>query len=151
MPKLIVKNRYGVIPNEILNSEKLSLKAKGLFAYLQSKPNEWKFSISRMSSQLKEGKDAIRDAIKELEKFGLLKRIPVKDKRGKWLGYNYELSEKIKENPSSENPTTGNPSSVFSDTISKKEYSKKEYSNKEYNIKLKNYPTLEEIYKKKKI
>jgi hypothetical protein len=147
MPKLIIKNKYGIIPNEILNSKELSLSAKGLYGYLQSKPDGWRFSISRMASQLKEGKDAIRRAILELEKFGLLRRIPLKNKEGKWAGYDYELreglaenpptsSEKLAENPSTENPTTANPTTGFPYTISNIDNSKKEYSKKEniYNI-----------------
>jgi hypothetical protein len=132
MAKLIIKSRYGVIPNEILNSKELSLSAKGLYGYLQSKPDGWRFSISRMASQLKEGKDAIRRAVLELERFGLLKRIPKRDKNGKWAGYDYELSDKMVENPtisskklaekpSTENPTTGNPTTDSSDTLSKKD------------------------------
>jgi hypothetical protein len=147
MPKLIIKNKYGIIPNEILNSKELSLSAKGLYGYLQSKPDGWRFSISRMASQLKEGKDAIRRAILELEKFGLLKRIPKKDKGGRWVGYDYELREelaenppispeKLAENPTTENPTTANPTTGFPYTISNIDNSKKEYSKKEniYNI-----------------
>jgi predicted ArsR family transcriptional regulator len=145
MAKLIVKSRFGVIPVEILNSKELSLSAKGLYGYLQSKPDGWKFSISRMASQLKEGKDAIRRAILELERFGLLKRVPKKDKNGRWAGYDYELSDKMSENqtisseklaekPSTENPTTVNPTTDFSDTISKKDNSKKE--NSKIDIKL---------------
>ena len=149
MPKLIVKNRYGVVPNEILNSKKLSLKAKGLFAYLQSKPDGWKFSITRMAQQLKEGKDAIREAIKELERWGLLRRKPIKDKNGKWAGFQYELHEKLAEKPSTENPTTVNPTTVIPDSISKKEYSKKEYSKKEYSKNLKDFPKLVVFMKEK--
>ena len=55
MGKLIVKNRYGTIPNDLLNSTKISFKAKGLFAYIQSKPDNWEFSAERISKQVKEG------------------------------------------------------------------------------------------------
>jgi hypothetical protein len=137
MAKLIIKNKYGIIPDEILNSKDLSLSAKGLYGYLQSKPDGWKFSINRMSLQLKEGKDAIRKAVLELEKFGLLKRTPIKDKEGKWDGYDYELMGKLAEKPLAENPTTAKPSTdspgIFSKTDnSKTDNSKTDNSNNNY-------------------
>ena len=93
MAKLFIKKRYGVVPNEILNNPELSLKAKGLFAYLQSKPDGWKFSVERIAKQTKEGADAVRSAIRELEEKGYLRRIPVKEKNGRFAGYDYLLTE----------------------------------------------------------
>ncbi len=122
MAKLIIKNKYGIAPNEILNNENISLKAKGLYTYLQSKPDGWKFSIQRISLQTKDGKSAVREAIKELENFGYLKRIPLKDDNGRWNGYDYELFE----NPLSEKRTTENPMTENYDTISNKDISKKD-------------------------
>jgi hypothetical protein len=151
MTKLIIKNKYGIIPDEILNSKNLSLAAKGLYGYLQSKPDGWKFSINRMSFQLKEGKDAIRKAVLELEKFGLLKRTPTKDKDGKWNGYDYELFGKLAENPLAENPTTANPSTDLSDTHSKTDNSKTDSSKTDSSIINNNGPENEKIAFKKQI
>ncbi len=128
--KLYVKKKYGVVPNELLNNPAISLRAKGLFAYLQSKPSEWRFSIKRISQQTREGKDAIRNALKELEKSGYLQRIPARNERGKWSGYDYVLAEK----PLAENPTTEKPSTENPDTLSKKDSSKKEVVKKIENI-----------------
>jgi hypothetical protein len=122
MGKLIITTTYGVTPNHILNMSNMSLKAKGLFAYLQAKPADWKFSIERIALQNKEGKSAIRATLKELEENGLLLRKPVKNTDGKWIGYDYILSEK----PLSEKRTTENPSAENYDTLSKKEISKKD-------------------------
>jgi len=67
MAKTTIKTRYGTVPNELLNNDLISLRAKGLFAYIQSKPEEWDFSVDRIKSQTKESTDAIISAIKELE------------------------------------------------------------------------------------
>ena len=131
MNKIRVLRNYGVIPNSIINNPKLSLKAKGLWVFLQSKPNGWQFSIQRITRQTKDGKQSIGTALKELEKAGLLQRKPAKDDNGKWSGYEYVLSEK----PSPENPSTGKPSTENPYTLSNKDNSKKEYSNKEKDIK----------------
>lgn len=74
MGKLIIKNKYATIPNELVNSTQISLKAKGLFAYIQSKPDGWDFSAERIANQVKEGLPAVMSALKELEVNGYLIR-----------------------------------------------------------------------------
>jgi len=109
MSKLIIKNKYGIAPNELLNNDKLSLKAKGMFTFLQSKPDNWKFSVKRIGIQNLDGKSSIGVALKELEKYGVLCRRSTKDSNGKWNGYDYILSEKpFTEKPSTEKPLTEN-------------------------------------------
>jgi len=131
MAKLYIEKNYGTIPNHILNDPNLSLKAKGLWGYLQSKPDGWKFSISRIATQTKDGRESIRSAIKELEKAGYLRRVPVKDIAGKWTGFDYILSE----NPFTENPSTVFPSTGNLFTLSKKENSKKDIVKKKKDFK----------------
>lgn len=92
MSKIYIKEKYGQIPNELLNNDEISLKAKGLFGYLQSKPDGWDFSEERITKKIKEGKTALHSAIKELEEYGYLRRESNKDSEGKWSGYNYTLS-----------------------------------------------------------
>jgi len=104
MSKLIIKNRYSVIPNDLVNNPEISLRAKGLFAFIQSKPDGWDFSADRISNQTKEGLQAVISALKELEKSGYLLRERFQNEQGHW-GVNYIL----KENPTTENPTIGNP------------------------------------------
>ena len=92
MSKLYVKRRYGQTPNEILNSTELSFKAKGLFGYLQSKPDGWKFSVERIALQAKEGKTAIREGLKELEQAGWIRKVPQEQgKDGRFMETTYEL------------------------------------------------------------
>lgn len=127
MPKLEIKNRYGIIPDELLNNPKVSLKAKGMFGYLQSKPDGWKFSVERISHQSKDGIDGVKSAISELEKFGHLIRKPNKNSKGQWAGYDYVLVEK----PLAENPLTEKPLADNTPTLSNKDNSKIDNSNKE--------------------
>jgi len=127
MGKLYIKNRYGQVPVELLNRPDISLRAKGLFAFLQSKPDGWAFSVGRIAMQTKEGKAAVRTALQELEKAGYLVREPCKNDKGQWAGYDYYLFEK----PSSENRTTDNPSTDSLYTLSKKDFSKKDFSKKD--------------------
>lgn len=126
MSKIRITNRYGVTPNSLLNNEEISLKAKGLYAFIQSKPDDWDFSALKISSQCKEGLDAIRLAIIELEKFGYLVRQKNHNEKGFW-----EIDYILYETPIKEEPTLENPTKDNTQNNSKKDLSKKESSNKE--------------------
>ena len=75
------------IANYVLNDNTLSTKAKGMFAYLFSKPEGWDFSSVRISKELKEGRNAVLSMLKELEEHCYLIRI--KQLNGRM---NYELA-----------------------------------------------------------
>jgi len=99
MSKLRIAQRYGITPNHVLNDKNLSMKAKGLFAYIQSKPDGWDFSVQRIELQTKEGREAITGGLQELEKAGYLQRIKFQNKKGQWE-WEYVLSEnRLHENP----------------------------------------------------
>ena len=126
MGKLIIKNRYGTIPNDLLNSIHISFKAKGMYAYIQSKPDNWEFSAERISKQVKEGLPSVISALKELENFGYLARNRYQNNKGFWV-VDYVLYEiPIEENlitgkPNEENPNIGKQSNNSNIDYSKQE------------------------------
>lgn len=63
------------VPNFIINDKKVSLKAKGLYLYMVSKPDNWEFSFNGMQSQLHESVGAISRIIDELSACGYLEKI----------------------------------------------------------------------------
>jgi len=63
------------VPNFIINDSKASLKAKGLYLYMISKPDNWQFSLKGMQTQLKESKTTILRVLDELIKLGYLEKI----------------------------------------------------------------------------
>lgn len=65
---------FTVLYNTMITDKRLSLKAKGLFAVMMSRPDGWKFSVSGLAAFTGSGKDAIRSALKELECVGYLLR-----------------------------------------------------------------------------
>lgn len=150
---------YGMVPNSLLNNNKISLKAKGLFAFMQSKPDGWQFSVEKISFQCKEAKTSISEGLKELEMFGFL--IRKKQQTGNGFTVDYHLFfEAISVNPiadfqsleiqSLEKPTSGNPIIGKSVNNSKKDISKKDISNKEEREASlaffeKNYPSRYEV------
>jgi len=74
MGKLYIKNKYGQVPNELLNRADISLRAKGLFAFLQSKPDGYIVSKKDIVQHTKEEITSIRSTLRELEKAGYLDR-----------------------------------------------------------------------------
>ena len=65
---------FAQIKNEVLSDKNLSWKAKGIFAYLYSKPDDWDFSMHRIKDDSTDGKESVRMGLKELEDAGYLIR-----------------------------------------------------------------------------
>ena len=63
---------FTMVANAILTSKDISLKAKGLYSFMYSKPDGWNFTIRSMSKQLKEGVDSISSALNELKSEGVI-------------------------------------------------------------------------------
>lgn len=127
---------YTVLSNYHFKEKGLSLKAKGLLSLMLSLPENWDYSAAGLVTLSKDGKDSVNAALKELEKFGYLRRTQAIDARGKFSGYNYEIFEQPievveVEAPKAENPTTDapfaeNPSTVKTTTENPQQLSIKE-------------------------
>ena len=75
MEKNFIKNieqPFGWEPNEIIFNSNLSLKAKGLWLYMNAKPEGWFFASERIAEECSDGIKSIRAALKELADAGLL-------------------------------------------------------------------------------
>ncbi len=51
---------FTVLPNSTLNDERLSFRARGILAWLVSKPDNWQVRITAIAAAGKEGRDAWR-------------------------------------------------------------------------------------------
>ena len=65
-------NKFTMVSNSVLNDPALSFKAKGVFVYLWSKPDDWVVRIKDLCNHGQEGKTAIYSALQELEDAGYL-------------------------------------------------------------------------------
>lgn len=72
-------DHFTQIPNQWLRDARLSFKARGILALLMSHTQGWQLSIASLAEQNREGKDAIRSAIQELEELGYLTRSQVNE------------------------------------------------------------------------
>lgn len=106
------KLNFTQVPNVVLKDKRLSLKAKGLYAYLFSKPDGWHFNPKIIIKEIKEGRDAFYAAMKELVDCGYVCRHQ-QNANGKFGGSVYKFVDPtIKprtEKPCAEKPYTGNP------------------------------------------
>jgi hypothetical protein len=75
-------NPYVVMNKVFLNDKSLSFKAKGLLAYLLSKPDDWVVYEAELSKASKDGRDSVRAGLKELMGAGYLHRYRERDEKG---------------------------------------------------------------------
>lgn len=103
---------YTVMSNEHLRNRALSLKAKGLLSQMLSLPEEWDYSLEGLSRINREGVDAIRTGIRELEEHGYLERRRLRDGSGRLAGTEYVVHERAVARPlppESDEPVLGFP------------------------------------------
>ena len=114
---------FTIMSNHHLRDKKLSLKAKGLLSLILSLPEDWDYTLKGLSYICKEGVDAVRMAVKELEDAGYIERRRFRNEKGQLKSIEYiihevpETEEDTIEEPKSEN-TTQEP--VFCQPISEK-------------------------------
>ena len=128
---------YTVMSNHHLRNKELSLKAKGLLSQMLSLPEDWDYTLKGLSLINREKIDAIREAIKELERAGYIVRSRERDEKGRLRGADYVIFEQPQpptpdlptlENPTLEKPTLENPTQLNKD-IQRTDLPKKEKSN----------------------
>lgn len=101
---------YVVMSNVFLQRKDLSIKAKGLLAYILSLPDDWKFTVGGLTSQLKECKSSIEKALDELERNGYLQRHYTRTADGKIAEAVYEFFEEpVLKNLMLDKPTLEKP------------------------------------------
>lgn len=101
---------YTVMSNHHFKNRNLSLRAKGLLSMMLSLPDDWNYTIEGLVSMNKDGRDAIRSALKELEEEGYLVATRERDSNGRLNGTIYNIYESPHtEKPISEKPTLVKP------------------------------------------
>lgn len=125
---------YAIIDKRPLDDIGLSWKAKGLLAYLLSKPDNWRPIIEELAKASKDSIDSVRSGLKELERAGYLVRKMIRDNRGKIAGWEHivyespqlgfpQLGNPILDNPQLDfpqldSPHVGNPRLISKEVIS---------------------------------
>ena len=106
----VEKNKgYTVMSNHHLRNHTLSLKAKGLLSQMLSLPDDWDYTLQGLAQINKESIDAIREAVRELERAGYIKRGRERDERGCLRGTVYTIYEQPHAEPTPEKPMQALP------------------------------------------
>lgn len=156
------KTNFTIIGNTGLKDKRLSLKAKGLLAYMLSLPDDWKFYETELIEHSTDKRDSVRTGLQELEKLGYLVRIQTRAERGKFGKKDWQVSDEPNlttispqtdfpstDNPTSDKPISDNPTLLSTDEPSTDEQntdnksnspkSKKTYGPDDLNFKAANY------------
>ena len=108
--------------NYHLKDKALSLKSKGLLSVMLSLPEDWDYTLKGLACISKDGVDAIREAVRELERAGYIVRTRMRNEKGQLKNTEYVIYERpvpvsekpveetpVQESPMLENPMQDNP------------------------------------------
>lgn len=85
---------YTTLDNGLIDDRRLSFRAKGLLITMLRMPDNWDFTLKGLVKLAKDGKDAVRTAMIELEDLGYVQRDPQEhDDSGRFTGGNYTVYE----------------------------------------------------------
>ena len=87
--RALARRTYARISNVPLNDDRLSWEARGLLAWLLSKPDHWKVIVAAIKNRGPAGRDKIDRILSELEEHGYLVR---KQQHGKDGRFTYEVT-----------------------------------------------------------
>ncbi len=98
------KHPYLIMNKTGLDDKRLSIKSKGLLAFLLSKPDNWYITVKNLANSSSDSAYLISLAIKELVKFGYISKHRVRSSSGRYSFYDYIVYEKpVKLNSANSN------------------------------------------------
>lgn len=100
------RKRFTQVDRNLVNDRVLSFKARGILVWLLDKPDDWETTAERIEQQGKEGREAIRSGLKELEERGYLVRRKWRASNGQWQ-YEWLVTESPGDSTGYGNPSTG--------------------------------------------
>lgn len=92
-----------------LRDKRLSLRAIGLLSKMLSLPPDWDYTVSGLAAICKEGRDAVRATLMELEATGYMERRQTHTGEGTFGKNEYVVREEPRSSPLTENPSTVSP------------------------------------------
>lgn len=88
-------NNFVMMDKSFLEDTRLSYKAKGILAYLLSKPDNWKVIVGNLVNYSTDGKASVYAGLKELKECGYYEKVPVRNEQGtritRWESTVYEI------------------------------------------------------------
>jgi predicted transcriptional regulator len=129
-----IKENFTTIPNSVIRNKALSDRARFLFCYMASMPNDWQFYQSAMAKELNYSKDTLRKYMEELLTTGYLIREQRREK-GKFDSYDYTINfSPCMENTDTVKNGSGEIPKREKSTVTKKDFEqRKNNTNKDFN------------------
>jgi len=129
-----IKENFTTIPNSVIRNKTLSDRARFLFCYMASMPNDWQFYQSAMAKELNYSKDTLRKYMEELLTTGYLIREQRREK-GKFDSYDYTINfSPCMENTDTVKNGSGEIPKREKSTVTNKDFEqRKNNTNKDYN------------------
>lgn len=88
-------SNFVTMDKSFLEDARLSYKAKGILAYLLSKPDNWKVIVGNLVNYSTDGKASVYAGLKELKECGYYEKTPVRNEQGtritRWESTVYEV------------------------------------------------------------
>jgi hypothetical protein len=112
------ENPFVMMDKRALMDPALTYKAKGILAYLLSRPDNWTINISDVINHSPDGEYAVRSGVKELIDAGYVRRIPERDEKKRivrWIMEVYEQPMQNDENDQAADLDRGNLNVGFPD------------------------------------
>lgn len=76
---------FTIVRDAVARDTRLSYRARGVLIAILSRPDGWRTDAATLSAEGKEGREAIRAALRELEECGYLVRERRRADRGRWV------------------------------------------------------------------
>jgi len=119
-----LKDNFSVLPNELMNDNRLSADQLGLLVYLLSKPYDWQVQVTELRKRFDVGRDKIRTILACLEQYGYISKEQVRAE-GKFATNRYVVSDSpLTEKPLTVKPLTANPTLTKNRSKQRIEYTK---------------------------
>ena len=119
-----LKDNFSVLPNHLLNDDRLSADQLGLLVYLLSKPTDWQVQVTELRKRFDVGRDKIRTILACLEQYGYISKEQVRAD-GKFATNRYVVSDSpLTEKPLTVKPLTANPTLTKDRSKQRTEYTK---------------------------
>lgn len=122
-----IRKSFTIAPNELINNNKITDRARFLFIYMCSKPDDWKFWNLELTKALGYSQDTLRKYINELVNSGWIIKESQKRDLGKFKRNIYTLNSVPIQNL----PCRKNTDTVKNRHSKKHTHSNKDITNKE--------------------
>lgn len=123
------RQRFVIVDQRAIEDEALSWAARGLLAYLLSRPDDWKVLVNDLKRRGNLGRDGIYRLLRELRDTGYIRYQPHRGADGRLRGGSYYVSE-IPQAPHPDLPGSVSPDAASPDPVKPEALLNKDFKQK---------------------